>query len=134
MRKLLFLCLCTFTLASCKTTQLHHSQATTPDLSIANRSYLAQGKRYFEDGYYKRAMRLLLPIACDGNAEAQYAVGYMYYYGYGVSQDIDVGRFWIKRAADKGFKPAQEALGLMSKWRDDDHDAREKYQEGEIRI
>lgn len=77
-------------------------------------SELQQGKRFFEEGYYKRAMHELLPLACDGVAEAQYAVGYMYYYGQGVAQDTDVGYFWIKRSADKGFVPAKKALDIIT--------------------
>lgn len=73
-------------------------------------SELEQGKRDFDGGYYQRAMRLLLPLACDGNAEAAYAVGYMYYYGYGVAQDTFVGTFWIIRSANQGFVPAKLAL------------------------
>lgn len=81
---------------------------------IQTRSYL-EGKRYFRTGYYKRAMHELLPLACDGNAEAQYAVGYMYYYGYGVAQDTDTGYFWIRRSADQGYQPAIQALPLIFK-------------------
>lgn len=81
--------------------------------SLYNESYLQQGKRYFQDGYYKRAMQDLLPLATDGNDEAQYAVGYMYYYGYGVAQDTQVGHFWIKRSAEKGFEPAKKALEMI---------------------
>lgn len=81
----------------------------------ATLSYLQYGKKLFEGGYYKRALKALLPLACDGNIEAQYAVGYMYYYGYGVAQDSDVGCFWITRAADKGFLPAIEALKLIQR-------------------
>ena len=83
--------------------------------TLATTSELQQGKRYFEAGYYKSAMHDLLPLATNGNAEAQYAVGYMYYYGYGVSQDTDVGHFWIKRAADQNFKPAIQALAMIDK-------------------
>jgi TPR repeat protein len=78
------------------------------------KSELADGKRYFNDGYYKRAMRTLLPLACDGNADAQYAVGYMYYYGLGVTQDTDVGYFWIKRSADKHNPQAINALRMIT--------------------
>ncbi|TAK75199.1 MAG: sel1 repeat family protein [Gammaproteobacteria bacterium] len=79
----------------------------------ADMSVLQQGKRDFKAGYYRRAMRELLPLACDGYAEAQYAVGYMYYYGNGVTQDTEVGYFWIKRAADQGFVPAEKALEIV---------------------
>src|SRR5579862_4951914 len=81
--------------------------------SVATTSEVQQGKRYIESGYYKRAMHELLGPACDGNAEAQYAVGYMYYYGYGVAQDTDVGYFWIQRSANQGYAPAQEAVRLI---------------------
>jgi TPR repeat protein len=87
--------------------------ACAPHHSPAEMSEMAQGKRLFETGYYKRAMRDLLPLACDGNPEAQYAVGYMYYYGYGVAQDTEVGYFWIKRSADQHFPPAVKALGMI---------------------
>lgn len=81
----------------------------------AQASELQQGKRLFVQGYYKRAMCRLLPLACDGNCEAQYAVGYMYYYGYGVAQDTDVGYFWVNRSAAQHYQPAIEALSLMSR-------------------
>lgn len=85
-----------------------------PYMSLKSRSELQQGQRYFNDGFYKRSMRLLLPLACDGNAEAQYAVGYMYYYGYGVSQDTDTGCFWISRSAERHYLPAQKAMEIIS--------------------
>lgn len=78
------------------------------------RSEVLQGKRFFNDGYYKRAMRILLPLACDGSEEAQYAVGYMYYYGLGVAQDTDVGYFWIQRSACHNYYPAKAALRLIN--------------------
>lgn len=83
-------------------------------ISPATQSELAQGKRLFNGGYYKRAMTQLLPLAANGNADAEYAVGYMYYYGYGTPQDVDSGYFWIKRAADQQFQPAIDALKLMN--------------------
>jgi TPR repeat protein len=78
-------------------------------------SGLQQGKHEFNAGYYKHAMHELLPLACDGNPEAQYAVGYMYYYGLGVAQDTDVGYFWINRSANRGFPLALKALQLINR-------------------
>ncbi len=99
----LLISLLTLSLAACAT-------ANSPRVS----SELAYGKKLFEEGYYKRAMHDLLPLACDGNAEAQYAVGYMYYYGNGVTQDTDVGTIWIQRSARQGYKPAQDALNMIN--------------------
>jgi TPR repeat protein len=87
--------------------------SSSKPMYLAKIADLEQGKRYFVEGYYKRAMHELLPLACDGAPEAQYAVGYMYYYGYGVSQDTDVGYFWIKRSADQHYAPAMAALGII---------------------
>lgn len=89
-------------------------------------SELQMGKRYFEAGYYRKALHQLLPLACDGNPEAQYAIGYMYYYGYGVAQDTDTGYFWIQRAASKQYLPAVQALRII---RDDQ---REKYTDKQL--
>lgn len=89
--------------------------ACTSQQAMWKTSELQQGRRYFDEGYYKRAMHQLLPIACDGNPQAQYAVGYMYYYGYGVAQDTDVGYFWIDRSAAQGYEPAIKARQMMVK-------------------
>ncbi len=84
-------------------------------MSPAMVSELQQGRRLFQDGFYKRAMEQLLPIAAEGSMEAQYAVGYMYYYGFGVPQDTASGGFWIRRAAAQQYEPAIKALTLIQK-------------------
>ena len=106
-KKILPLIISSFLLVACYPIPLKYNA------SPATLSKLEYGKRLFEEGYYKRAMKQLLPLACDGNAPAQYAVGYMYYYGYGVAQDTDVGFFWISRAAEKNFIPAINAIKLI---------------------
>ena len=68
-----------------------------------------QAKAEYENGYYKTAFYRLLPAAADGDKEAQYALGYMYYYGLGIPQDTQTGYFWIKRSADQGYGPAVKA-------------------------
>lgn len=76
---------------------------------------LQRGKINFESGYYRDAFHQLLPLASEGNKEAQYAVGYMYYYGYGVPQDTETGIFWIKKSADQHYPQAMQALETMKK-------------------
>ena len=88
---------------------------TAHQYSPKTMSELQQGKRAFDAGYYKTAMHELLPLACEGNAEAQYAVGYMYYYGYGAAQDTDSGVFWINRSATQHYQPAIDALAMIAK-------------------
>ncbi len=72
-----------------------------------------EGKVNFEAGNYKRAFRVLLPLAAKGKVEAQYAVGYMYYYGYGTAQDNESGLFWMNKAAELHYLPAIHALNLL---------------------
>lgn len=104
MQKLIFITFISLILSAC----------ATNSLSPAKLSVLQAGQRDYEGGYYKRAMHELLPLACEGVPEAEYAVGYMYYYGDGVSQDTDVGYFWIKKSADKHYEPAIHALTIIA--------------------
>lgn len=76
---------------------------------------LHRGKNNFEAGLYRDAFHQLLPLATEGNKEAEYAVGYMYYYGYGVSQDTDSGTFWIRKSAEQHYSPAIQALEAIKK-------------------
>ena len=107
MTRIFIICLLSLSLLACATTP------TSTSLSSGQISNLQQGKRFFDAGYYKRAMQQLLPLACDGVPDAQYAVGYMYYYGLGVAQDTDVGYFWIRRAANQRYLTAIRALESM---------------------
>ncbi len=116
-----------------KTETVYHqtSYSTTTQQRVTyiptyDESYLEQGKRYFEEGYFKRAKHMLLPLACDGVPEAQYAIGYMYYYGYGVAQDTEVGYFWIQRAAENGFPAAIQALSIISRDKDSEFRLKDK--------
>lgn len=76
---------------------------------------LQQGKSTFESGDYQQAFRQLLPLAANGNAEAEYAIGYMYYYGYGVPEDSQTGLFWINKAAEQHYPPAIKAAVILRK-------------------
>ncbi len=75
---------------------------------------LERGKLTFKNGEYQKAFHQLLPIAAKGRAEAQYAVGYMYYYGYGVAEDTESGIFWITKSAEQHYLPAIQALAVLS--------------------
>ncbi|OAI47036.1 hypothetical protein AYO45_05995 [Gammaproteobacteria bacterium SCGC AG-212-F23] len=72
-----------------------------------------QGKYYFKKGNYKKAYEQLFPAAVCGNPEAQYAVGYLVYYGYGVDRDEVIGIFWIQKSAEHHYPRAIEALKKM---------------------
>lgn len=81
--------------------------------STAQAEQLGLAKRNFADGDYKQSFHALLPLASEGNARAQYAVGYMYYYGYGVARDAESGIFWMHKAAAQHYEPAIKALQIL---------------------
>lgn len=73
------------------------------------------GKAAFDSGDFKRAFVQLLPLAVKCSPEAQYAVGYMYYYGLGVEPHKESGIFWIKQSAEQMYRPAIKAIQMIEK-------------------
>lgn len=78
----------------------------------------AQGIRDFHDQNYRSAFIHLLPQAINGRPEAQYAVGYMYYYGQGVTEDRVKAWNWITLAAKAGQADALEAMVILRRQND----------------
>ncbi len=83
--------------------------------SCANSASVAKAEREFAQRNYHAAIQKLWRPAIMGNAQAQYALGYMHYYGLGTAKDVDMGRSWIRRSASKGYPPAVEALRQITK-------------------
>lgn len=74
---------------------------------------LQEGIKSFQEQNYRQAFIRLTPEAEKGNPDAQYAVGYMYYYGQGVTEDKQKALYWINCAAKKGQPDAIEALRIL---------------------
>ena len=51
--------------------------------------------------------------ALGGDSEAQYHLGYLYHYGYGVSGDCAEAAQWYRKAAEQGNAKAQYQLGTL---------------------
>lgn len=82
-------------------------------LACVNQSSYREGIDSFEHQDYRSAFIRLKPWAEKGNKDAQYAVGYMYYYGQGVVEDKKEAYVWIKCAANQGQEQASAALKIM---------------------
>ena len=74
----------------------------------------------FQDGQaalsrrdYQTALKLLQPLAEQGNAPAQVRIGVMYEQGKGVPQDHAEAVKWWRKAADQGVVDGQALLGHM---------------------
>lgn len=61
---------------------------------------------------YREAMRLLRPLAEQGDPEAQYYVGRMYEKGDGVRKNADEVVKWYTRAAEAGYAAAQYRVAV----------------------
>jgi uncharacterized protein len=74
---------------------------------------IEDGVAAFQRGDYATAMRLLRPLADQGNAKAQSKLGLMYENGQGVPQDYVQALFWYRKAAEQGDAFGQLYLGVM---------------------
>jgi septal ring-binding cell division protein DamX len=74
---------------------------------------LAEAKAAYQRQDYWTAAQLLKPLAYQGNADAQYALGYMYYYGRGVEQNRSWAMSWFGEAVRLGHPKAGQALASL---------------------
>lgn len=81
------------------------AEKTTSDTLI-----FQQAKTHFLGQNYREAVPLLKYLAKRKNSDAQYALGYMHYYGIGVTRDQQVALTWMQLAAAKNNRRAQIAL------------------------
>ncbi|MFA5960373.1 MAG: tetratricopeptide repeat protein [Tatlockia sp.] len=76
-------------------------------------SNLNEGITCFHTENYRAAFIYLKPEAEKGQPDAQYAIGYMYYYGKGVVENRKQACIWITRAAKAGQPDARIALKII---------------------
>ena len=63
-------------------------------------------------GEYAAALRRLSPLAAKGDARAQFDIGFMHAYGWGVPRNQAEAITWYRKAADQGLAVAQHFLGI----------------------
>jgi len=71
------------------------------------------GMAAYERGDYATALREFRPLAEQGDADAQYALGVMYDEGTGVPVNAAEAVKWYRKAAEQGDIYAQYNLGVM---------------------
>lgn len=77
---------------------------------------LAEGQNAYHMQEYHTAFVKLLAAAKTGNACAEYAVGYLYYYGIGTPPNPYEAIKWFRKAASyHGLPEAKEALHLIER-------------------
>ncbi len=70
------------------------------------------GNQYLER--YNCSLEQLTAAARSGDADAQYGLGYMYYYGIGTMRDETTARKWIRKSAAQGQPLAIKAHQMMT--------------------
>lgn len=82
---------------------------------ISSAYNLHEGIQSFKMQDYRRAFIRLKPEAAKGQCDAQYAIGYMYYYGQGVVEDRKKAWYWINMAAQAGQPDAIVATKILER-------------------
>ncbi len=83
-------------------------RTTAGDCRIRGGEYTA-----YDRADYKTALKVWLPAAEGGDAEAQNTVGEIFEQGLGTDPNYAVAAMWYRRAAEQGFKTAQFNLGTL---------------------
>jgi len=82
-------------------------------LSVPASAGFDEGAAAHEAGDYAKALVEFSPLARQGEAAAQFALGVMYANGQGVTQDYQAALAWFRKSAEQGNALAQYYLGLM---------------------
>ena len=74
---------------------------------------LEDGHDAFDNKQYERAYKIWLPLAEQGNPEAQYNIALLYMKGNGVELNERTALSWFTRAGEQGMADAQYNAGVM---------------------
>ena len=83
-------------------------RTTAIDCRVRGGEYVA-----YDRADYKTALRIWLPAAEEGDADAQNTVGEIFEQGLGTEPNFEVAALWYGRAADQGHKTALFNLGTL---------------------
>ncbi len=70
-----------------------------------------EGRKAYINGNFKKAFKILRPLAKNGDSEAQKMLGIMYDYGHGVKADSEKALVWYLRSAEQGHPAVQYQVG-----------------------
>ena len=76
-------------------------------------SDLTDGLNAFKNKDYAAAMTVLMPLAEQGNPEAQCVIANLYHLGLGVAVNIDTAIKWYRKSAEQGYGVASNNLGSI---------------------
>ncbi|NOY73769.1 MAG: sel1 repeat family protein [Gammaproteobacteria bacterium] len=101
-------------LSACTTVPVDNDRPSTATRLEIQQKIFEQTKVLFLNQQYTQAANALLILAKEGHIDAQYTIGYMYHYGYGVPRNAKESIRWITIAAARGHPQAEEALAKIN--------------------
>jgi len=75
--------------------------------------YYETGSRYYRSLDYAEALKWYRKSADQGEAIGQTQLGFMYYFGQGVSKNLTEAKKWFHKAALQGNEEALEMMKLL---------------------
>jgi len=85
----------------------------TAEEQLATR--LQKGINAFMGFRFDEAVTLLLPLAEQGEVEAQKLMARLYFSGHGVEQSREKYQYWLSKAAEQGDRQSKAKLKRISK-------------------
>lgn len=76
---------------------------------------LIDAQQHMSNKEYDKAKELVLPLAEEGDMNAQYLMGAIYLLSDGEDRDINIAMSWFKRAAEQGHEAAQKMVAEIEK-------------------
>ncbi len=71
------------------------------------------GLRWYQQGEYNIAKKMWLPLARSGDCDAEYAIGLLYFDGFGVRKNRETALRWWGRAAAQAQPQALNSMGVI---------------------
>ena len=71
------------------------------------------GYKYYQKGNYEKALKIWTVEADEGNKEAFYNIGLLYFFGNGVEKNLPLAFEYCQKAAFMGSPRAQNNLAFM---------------------
>jgi hypothetical protein len=100
-------------LAACQDMKQIKSQLPNPVRDFTEKDPYIIGLRWYEYGEYDIARKYWEPLAKDGDCDAEFSFGLLYFEGRAVSNSYEKATQWWTKAANRGQPQAQNALGVM---------------------
>lgn len=76
---------------------------------------LQRGIHAFMGFRFEEAVTLLLPLAEQGEVEAQKLMARLYFSGNGVEKDLERYHYWLGKAAEQGDRQSRAKLKRLAK-------------------